>query len=214
MRDDATPAARRQPSARAYWLRTLHHWHWLSSAVCLVAMLAFAITGITLNHAASIQAEPVVSTKNEVLPASLMALLEKKPPSKDAALPTALSDWLAQELAVDVADRKAEWSEDEIYLALPQPGGDAWLSIDRASGEVIHEKTDRGWVAYFNDLHKGRNTGVAWFWFIDAFAVACLVFSFTGLILLQLHARHRPDTWPMVGLGLLIPFLLIIFLVH
>ena len=43
---------------RAYWLKTLHQWHWISSAVCLVGMLLFAVTGITLNHAAQIDAEP------------------------------------------------------------------------------------------------------------------------------------------------------------
>jgi hypothetical protein len=69
-------------------------------------------------------------------------------------------------------------------------------------------------VSYLNDLHKGRNTGDAWFWFIDAFAVACVVFTLTGLLLLQLHARHRPSTWPLVGASLAIPLLLALFLIH
>ena len=50
------------------------------------------------------------------------------------------------------------WNDlPDLYRA----GGDAWISIDRLSGQVTHEDTWRGWVAYFNDLHKGRNTGVA-----------------------------------------------------
>ena len=77
---------------------------------------------------------------------------------------------------MDVAGREAEWSKDEVYVALPRPGGDAWLSIDLEGGEVRYERTDRGWISYLNDLHKGRNTGEAWSWFIDIFAVACLVF--------------------------------------
>ncbi|GAA3254952.1 hypothetical protein GCM10020258_13050 [Sphingomonas yabuuchiae] len=75
---------------------------------------------------------------------------------------------------------------------MPRPGGDAWVSIDRASGAITSERTDRGWISYLNDLHKGRNAGTAWFWFIDVFAVACIVFTLTGLLLLQMHARHRP----------------------
>ena len=84
----------------------------------------------------------------------------------------------------------------------------------RATGKVEAETTWRGWVSYLNDLHKGRNTGDAWFWFIDAFAVACVVFTLTGLLLLQLHARHRPSTWPLVGASLAIPLLLALFLIH
>jgi hypothetical protein len=54
----------------------------------------------------------------------------------------------------------------------------------------------------------------AWFWFIDIFAVACIVFTLTGLLLLQLHARHRPATWPIVGAGLAIPVILAILFLH
>ncbi|EHN76798.1 PepSY-associated TM helix family, partial [Streptomyces coelicoflavus ZG0656] len=45
--------------ARSFWLKQLHSWHWISAAVSLVGMILFAVTGITLNHAASIPAEPV-----------------------------------------------------------------------------------------------------------------------------------------------------------
>ncbi len=198
---------------RAYWLKTLHQWHWISSAVCLVAMLGFAITGITLNHAAQISADPVVSTDKATLPAPLLATLAK-PASDNAPLPPAVADWLASKLDVRVGATPGDWSDDEVYLALPRPGGDAWLSIDRHSGAVETEVTDRGWISYFNDLHKGRNTGAAWPWFIDGFAVACVVFAGTGLFLLQLHSRHRPGTWPVVTLGLVIPVVLVLLFIH
>lgn len=94
------------------------------------------------------------------------------------------------------------------------PGGDAWLSLDRSTGAVEYERTGRGAIAYLNDLHKGRNAGPAWGWFIDVFAIACLVFCITGLFLLHLHARQRRMTWPLVGLGLLIPLLLALLLIH
>lgn len=204
------------PQRRAFWLRTLHQWHWISSALCLIGLLAFAITGITLNHASQIPASPRTTTHQGQLPetlrADLAALAKEAEPV--GALPLALRALLRDELGLRVGTREAEWSPDEIYLSLPRPGGDAWLSVDLASGQIEYEGTDRGWVAYFNDLHKGRNTGPAWSWFIDIFALACLVFSITGLFLLQLHARQRGLTWPMVGLGFLVPLLIALLLIH
>ncbi|QEL65012.1 hypothetical protein OTERR_15360 [Oryzomicrobium terrae] len=197
---------------RAGWLKTLHHWHWISSAVCLLGMLLFSVTGITLNHAADIAARPQVEQRTAQLPAELLTTLERN--QATAPLPAALQPWLRDTLAVNAAGREAEWSADEVYLPLPRPGGDAWLRIDRASGAVEYERTDRGWVSYLNDLHKGRNTGTAWRWFIDIFAAACLMFSLTGLLILKYHAGNRPATWPVVGLGVVIPALLVLLFIH
>lgn len=198
---------------RSFWLKQLHTWHWVSSAACLVGMLLFAVTGITLNHAGAIEAEPVVSERAATLPAPLLATLNATTDDK-AMVPPSVRDWIDTQMSVDLGGSAGEWSEDEVYVGLPRPGGDAWLSIDRASGEVAYELTSRGWISYLNDLHKGRNAGEAWRWFIDAFAVACLAFCLTGLILLQLHARHRPMTWPTVGLGLVVPVLIAVLFIH
>lgn len=199
---------------RGFWLRTLHQWHWISSAVCLVGMLLFTATGITLNHAARIEASPQVDNRIVQLPDPLRGALAGAPEEGDAPLPKAVAEWLGAELSISAGRRMAEWSEDEAYLSMPSPGADAWLSIDRASGEVEFERTDRGWISFLNDLHKGRNAGPAWGWFIDVFAIACLVFCITGLFLLHLHARQRRMTWPLVGLGLVVPVLLILIFIH
>lgn len=203
-----------QQQRRGFWLRTLHQWHWISSAVCLVGMLLFTITGITLNHASRIEASPDVVNITTEVPPLLLEQLASQDHDGNAPLPPALANWLGDELSVSIGARQAEWSEEEIYLSMPSPGADAWLSIDRASGAVEFESTNRGWVSYFNDLHKGRNAGPAWGWFLDVFAVATLVFCVTGLFLLYLHARQRRMTWPMVGLGLVVPALLALLFIH
>jgi hypothetical protein len=203
-------------AARAGWLKTLHQWHWISSAVCLIGLLLFAITGITLNHASQIESKPRVQQKQAQLPEALLVLLHPGSTEKDhhAPLVEPLRNWLSQTLQHGVSTDAAEWSRDEIYLSMPRPGGDAWLRIDRESGAVEFEDTDRGWLAYLNDLHKGRNAGLAWSWFLDIFAVACLLFSITGLLILKFHAVNRPSTWPLVGLGLLLPALIALLLIH
>lgn len=202
---------------KAFWTKQFYAWHWISSAVCLAGMLLFAVTGITLNHAADIPAKPKVREQQLELEADQRALLDGLHAGADtirAALPGELARSLGRELRVPLKGREAEWSEYEIYLSLPRPGGDAWLSIDRETGEVFYENTSRGAISYLNDLHKGRHTGTAWSWFIDVFSVASVVFCLTGLALLWVHARRRPSTWPVVAAGVALPLILIVFFVH
>lgn len=199
---------------RGFWMRQLYQWHWISSALCLVGLLLFAVTGVTLNHAGQIEAAPQVMDRAVTLPPPLRGQVVGEDERKAAPLPDAVAAWLDDALQAGVAGRAGEWSADEIYLSLPRPGGDGWLSIDRATGEVQYEVTRRGVVAYLNDLHKGRNAGPVWGWFIDVFALACLVFAVTGLFLLKFHAARRVSTWPLVALGVVLPVLLALLFIH
>ena len=199
---------------KTFWLKQLHSWHWISSAISLIGLLLFAFTGVTLNHAADVEGSPQTVEKSATLPAPLLKQVAPDGgPDAKKPLPGPVATWVEKEIG-SRASGDAEWSADEIYLALPRPGGDGWVSIDRQSGAVTSESTSRGWISYLNDLHKGRNTGTVWKWFIDIFAVACFVFAMTGLLLLQLHAAKRPSTWPIVGAGLIIPTVLILLFLH
>ncbi|WP_429596909.1 PepSY-associated TM helix domain-containing protein [Sphingomonas zeicaulis] len=207
---------RKSRTRKAFWLKQLHTWHWISSAISLIGLLLFAITGFTLNHAAEIEAAPIVTEQKAALPASLRPSIAAASPDEadtKKPLPDAVAIWVSGRYGQRPAG-DAEWSAAEIYVPLPRPGGDGWVSIDRATGDVTGEATDRGWISYLNDLHKGRNAGTAWKWFIDIFAGACLVFALTGLVLLQLHAAKRPSTWPLVAAGLAIPALIAIIFIH
>lgn len=215
----AVRRARQGRTGRAFWLKQLHTWHWVSSAICLIGLLLFTVTGITLNHAADIEGNPVTSEQRATLAGALRPLVKVSAEEAEATdpvkkpLPPPVAAWAGETFGIRGAG-VAEWSPDEIYLPLPRPGGDGWMTIDRESGEAVMEVTDRGWISWLNDLHKGRNAGVVWTWFIDIFAGACLIFAFTGLFLLQLHARKRPITWPLVGFGLLIPAIIAAYFIH
>lgn len=191
---------------------TVRQWHWISSAVCLAGMLLFAVTGFTLNHAAQIEANPTVSTLEAQLPEPLQQQLLDSAPH--ASLPPNLQSWLESTLHISLSDRAPEWEDSELYVALPRPGGDAWLSLDLESGELLYEETDRGWISWFNDLHKGRNTGALWSVFIDLFAGVCIIFSLTGFWLLLRQAQMRRSTWPFMAAGLLIPVLIALLFMH
>ncbi|MBL0916134.1 MAG: PepSY-associated TM helix domain-containing protein [Sphingopyxis sp.] len=200
-------------SRKAFWLKQLHMWHWMSSAISLIGLVLFAITGFTLNHAADIEGSPVVTEKVAQMPPAVLGKLGIDPAGGKGALPAPVATWVEDNFPVK-ASGEAEWSADEVYLPAPRPGGDGWVAIDRVSGEVTSEITDRGWISYLNDLHKGRNSGGEWSLFIDIFSFACLVFAVTGLFLLWLHAAKRKSTWPLVGAGLAIPAAIAIIFIH
>ncbi|HEY4369413.1 MAG TPA: PepSY-associated TM helix domain-containing protein [Steroidobacteraceae bacterium] len=217
MADATRPTTASEQKSRSFWLKHLHQWHWVSAAGCLIGLLLFSLTGFTLNHANAITAKPVITTVIKKLPAPMLQQLQHlqaRQGTDKPALPADIVRWLQEQMSVRAADDKAEWSPEEIYLSLPRPGGDAWLTVDLESGEVKHEITDRGWISYLNDLHKGRNAGSTWSLFIDVFAFSVLIFAVTGLFLLKMHATHRPSTWPMVGLGLVVPLLIAILVIH
>ena len=212
----SAPATALPGVGRAVYLKQLHQWHWISSAICLMAMLLFSFTGLTLNNASLIEAEPRVTRLKASLPEPLRAQLEAyaaEHADAEVPLPSEIADWANAAFPVEVRGKRAEWSEEDVYLALPRPGGDAWLRI-AADGSAEYERTDRGWISWLNDMHKGRNTGPVWSWFIDIFSVACVVFCITGFLILKYHAAKRPSTWPVVGFGIVLPIVLALLFVH
>ncbi|OXR50163.1 hypothetical protein PuT2_05220 [Pusillimonas sp. T2] len=220
--------ARSKPRSKNTWMKTMHQWHWVSAAISLAGLILFSITGVTLNNTSLFEGNAETTQRQLALPNDIHVNIQswantvangdasesKTQRASPPVLPANLENWLDQALGIRIAGRPAEVSADEVYVSLPEPGGDAWLAIDLASGELEYERIHRGAIAYLNDLHKGRHSGVAWRWFIDILAVACLVFAITGLVLLKIHGKNRPMTWPITSAGVVIPALLMLLLVH
>jgi len=195
------------------WIPFVRSLHWMSSAICLVAVFLFAFTGITLNHADEIKATPIISTTEKTLPENLLKEAEGTD-EKTSPLTPKLIQWFEIEAQLDLPEKSAEWHSDEIYLALPKPGGDAWLSINRETGEWVYEETSRGWIAFLNDLHKGRNTSNGWRWFMDFVSVCCLIFCLSGFWLLWRYSANRRATYPLLVVGIIAPWVILILSMH
>lgn len=203
-------------------MKQMHTWHWVSSAICLICMILFAITGITLNHASFFESEPEEKVVETVIPQEVLVSLQLQ---TERAIEQGSLDnlefsngfiaYLEDKIPHDLSllKEQPDWSEEEIYIQKPLPGGDVWMSVDIPSGELVYMHTDRGIIAWLNDLHKGRNTSLVWIWFIDIFAIATLIFCLTGLVLLQLHSKNRPSTWYVTATGIIVPAILAIFLI-
>jgi hypothetical protein len=201
-----------QIGTKAFWSRQLRQWHWISSAVCLVLMLMFAVTGITLNHADLFENRGTPVVREVALPGALRDRLATIAPQ--AVVPDALATEVRRLSGADVTARQADNQYGEIVFDLAAPGQDRVLTIDLNTARMTYEVTDRGAVALFNDLHKGRHAGGAWKLLIDLSAACFVVFALTGFGLLWLHARARVSTWPLTALGLVAPIVVFVLLVH
>ncbi|MGN6364364.1 PepSY-associated TM helix domain-containing protein [Asticcacaulis taihuensis] len=195
-----------------FWRNQLRQWHWISSALSLVGLLLFSVTGFTLNHAAQIEAQPKVTKIERQVPQTALAGLASV--TANVPLTPVQATAIRGATGIDVRGATVDADEDGIYLTLSAPGVDSTLEISRIDGHAIYERTDRGLIAVLNDLHKGRHSGPVWAMFIDLIAIACVVFSVTGFGLLWLYARGRRITWPLVALGLVLPFILFLLFVH
>nr|WP_281187248.1 PepSY-associated TM helix domain-containing protein [Asticcacaulis taihuensis] len=195
-----------------FWRNQLRQWHWISSAVSLMGLLLFSVTGFTLNHAAQIEAQPKVTKIERQVPQTALAGLASV--TANVPLTPVQATAIRGATGVDVRGATVDADEDGIYLTLSAPGVDSTLEISRIDGHATYERTDRGLIAVLNDLHKGRHSGPVWAMFIDLIAIACVVFSVTGFGLLWLYARGRRVTWPLVALGLVLPFILFLLFVH
>ncbi len=174
--------------------------HIYTSMLGLLALLFFAITGITLNHADWFFSE---SERNEESSGTLdRQWLNSDSSGED---PEAGLDKLAivEEIrrTQGVHGLLSEFTPDEVecFLVFKGPGYFAEVVVDRETGEYTVTQGHQGFVAYINDLHKGRDTGEVWSWIIDVSAVVMTLASITGLVVLFAVKRRR-RTGLVVGL--------------
>ena len=89
----------RTKSRKSFWLRQFYTIHWMSSAMSLIGLLLFAITGFTLNHAAEIVGAPVISEASAQLPEKLLPLVapDGRPDGKKPLPPEVAGERIAQQ---------------------------------------------------------------------------------------------------------------------
>lgn len=169
------------------WARRLHIY--VSMALLLI-VLFFSITGITLNRPHLFVSDNAqIEEKILTLPDRLFSGMDEKfAPKKQQLL-----DYLATEVNLSGTPssmqlfteiEEGELIEGEISLDFKGPGFNRTVFIDMVSQQATIESTHYGVIAVLNDLHKGRNSGEVWAWFIDISALLMVFFVLTGVCLL------------------------------
>ncbi len=101
-----------------------------------------------------------------------------------------------------LADFKVDESECSVSFKGPGYAADAF--IDRDSGRYTLTQSFHGVIAILNDLHKGRDTGLAWSILIDASAIVLTLISATGLVLLFYLKLRRVPGLVVAAVGLIV----------
>lgn len=162
---------------------TVSRWlHIYLSMVSFALLLFFAVTGITLNHTEWFAAQQISSQhRGQLSPAWL-----KPEPQK-----LEIVEHLRRQHGIKTAMAEFRVEDAQLAVTFKGPGYTADAFIDRASGRYDVTETKMGLAAVLNDLHKGRDTGRVWSWFLDLSAGLMAVVSFTGLVLLWFLQRKR-----------------------
>ncbi len=181
-------------------LRELTRWlHTYLSMLGLAVVLFFSATGITVNHPDWFYG--AVESAAEAQGQLNVKWVQGEPSSPGPDGASADADDRVDKLAVVECLRATHGihgalssftvSEDECSVTFKGPGYAADAFIDRQTGRYELAEQFHGWVAVFNDLHKGRDAGAAWSLVIDVSAVLMIIAALTGLVLVFFVNRRR-----------------------
>jgi uncharacterized protein len=159
--------------------------HVYLSLALLLVLVFFSITGITLNNAAALTAEPEVTLET----------LEKLPdlPRNEEGQILKSPEFAAfarQQFGIRLEHAMLAYEDGFLIVDYQAPGKVVLLEIDQQTNEATIERTDFGLIAVLNDLHKGRHVDVMFSWLIDISGVILVVFSLAGLVLLFPNKRR------------------------
>jgi len=185
----------------------------------LLVVLFFAITGITLNRPhLYISDDPQIEQQVLSFPSTLFTLQENKLEVDKEGVLAFLSEHTKlsgqpSSLQLFSEVEQGELLEGEISLDYKGPGFNSVVFIDLVSQQAEIETTHYGLVAVLNDLHKGRDSGEVWAWFIDISAFLMVFFALTGVCLLVPKKKSFSLGLKWTAFGSLISILIYLFAV-
>lgn len=152
--------------------------------LCLLVVLFFAVTGITLNHPEwSIGGRESRREVTGTLAPGFMA----------AGKPDWLKivEQLRKDQPVHGSAVEMRIDGDQGSLAFKAPGYAAETFFETATGKYQMTITAQGVVGVMNDLHRGRDSGASWAWLIDLSGVLLTIVSLTGFAILFYLKKAR-----------------------
>ncbi|MEN9950222.1 MAG: hypothetical protein RLY85_974 [Bacteroidota bacterium] len=177
----------------ASWSRWLHIY---LSMVSFIALLFFAVTGLTLNHTEWFADQQQTVTTKGQLQQQWVAIGDT---GKVAKLEVV--EYLRSKHQISGAVGEFAIDEYQCTISFNGPGYTADVFINREDGTYDVSETKTGVWGVMNDLHKGRDSGKAWGWLIDISAVLMVLVSLSGLLMLFFLKKKRISGILMIVMG-------------
>lgn len=175
------------------WLKRLHGWIGMWGAIVGIII---GITGITLNHRATISANQA----NEIQQFEL--LVPEIGFSNIAEFDAFVSG--SFDLGVDGVERTGRHAAEPGAYGLRYQTARVRIDATFVPGNryLSAIRTDFGVLSTMNALHLGSRSGLIWVLVLDAFAGSLIFLAVTGILLWS--RLHGP---PLLALGLILTFL-------
>jgi hypothetical protein len=172
-------------------LRWLHVY---TSMLSLLVVLFFSLTGVAMNHPEwTFGTNEARSTATGTLPAGWQ--------TQGGVNWLTVVEYLRA--TNNVHGSAGEYTSDATTASVrfSAPGYTADAAIDRKAGTYSLTVAQQGWLAVMSEFHRGRDSGSAWAWVIDASGIFLTVISATGLGLLFYLKRTRVAALVTAGAG-------------
>jgi len=200
------PAAPRTTPA---WKRKVAQWsRWLHiylSMVSFAILFFFAATGLTLNHQDWFASQQKTAQyKGQLNPKWLAGNVDRLD----------IVEYLRSHHNITKAVNEFRVDDGQVSLSFKGPGYEATVFIDRPTGTYDVTETKMGLAAVLNDLHKGRDSGKAWSWLIDASAVFMTFVSVSGIVLILFLHKRRFSGLTSASVGALLCYIVYRLWVH
>ena len=155
--------------------RYVHGW---LSAFAFLTLLFFSVTGLLLNHPEWFEPAKTEQTTQLILPESVLKSIKQQENPSDTIL-----NYVRQQQNVVGRYQSSEVMDNEVMIRLESPAGatDIWVMTDTGEMEITQKPAST--VSMLNDLHRGKNSGLAWSWLIDISAIIVIALSLVGYIL-------------------------------
>ena len=192
--DTASPGpAARQRTLRArlnLWLRWLHTY---ISMFSMLLILFFSATGVTLNH-------PDWTFGGVEQQQSFSGTLPAGWNAGGAANALTIAEFLRAKYGLHGTASDFQYQGGVGGLSFRTPGYSADVQFDE-SGKYSVNVDAQGALAVANDFHRGKNSGSAWSWLLDASGLFLVIVALTGLGIMLFLKKVRTASLISIVVG-------------
>jgi hypothetical protein len=187
---------KRQAALLSRWL------HIYLSMVSFAVLLFFAVTGLTLNHAAEWGGEVRTKVEKGKLNSSWVNRADTNTIAKLEVV-----EFFRKKYRIkgDVAEFRTDDRECSVSFKGPGYSADAFITRESGAYELSESRT--GLIGIMNDLHKGRDSGKGWSIVIDISAILMTLVSLSGIILILFVRKRRFSGLVLALIGSAIAYL-------